>query len=104
MAKLIDEVAEREGMDRSTVIRRFLSQAVRTWLIKRYLEKYQRGDLTLWQAASRCGLFLEMIQEVRKREIPVPYTLEQLIEHGFRLKEEVYLQAVGRARKIISEN
>lgn len=81
LARMIDEVAAREGMDRSTVIRRFLSEAVRDWLIKRSLEEYERGNLTLWQAAARCGLSLwEMIQEVRKREVRVPYTLEELRE------------------------
>jgi len=81
LARMIDEVATREGMNRSTVIRRLLSEAVRDWLIKRSLEEYERGNLTLWQAAARCGLSLwEMIQEVRKREVRVPYTLEELRE------------------------
>ncbi|MEM1582441.1 MAG: ribbon-helix-helix protein, CopG family [Candidatus Bathyarchaeia archaeon] len=34
LARLIDEVARRENMDRSTVIRRFLSKAARDWLIE----------------------------------------------------------------------
>ena len=79
LAEMIDEVAEREGMDRSTVIRRFLSKAVKDWLIERSLEEYERGKLTLWQAATKCGLSLwEMVEEVRAREIRVPYTLEEL--------------------------
>lgn len=81
LAKTIDEVAKEEGMDRSTVIRRFLTQAVRTWMIEKSLEEYQEGKLTLWQAASKCRLPLwEMINEVKNREIHVPYTLEELEE------------------------
>jgi len=81
LVKVIDEIAEREGMDRSTVIRRFLHKAVRDWLIERSLEDYESGKLTLWQAATRCGLSLwEAIYEVKKREIHVPYTLEELRE------------------------
>lgn len=81
LAKAIDEVAKREGMDRSTVIRRFLSKAMKDWLIERSLEDYEEGKATLWQAATICGLSLwEMISEVRKREIHVPYTLEELRE------------------------
>lgn len=81
LAKAIDEVAKREGMDRSTVIRRFLSKAVRDWLIERSLEDYEAGKLTLWQAAAKCGLSLwEMVEEVKKREIHIPYTLENLRE------------------------
>lgn len=81
LAGLIDEVAEREGMDRSTVIRRFLSRAVKDWFIDRRLEEYGAGRLTLWQAATRCGLSLwEMIEEVKAREVRVPYTLDELKE------------------------
>ncbi len=81
LAKAIDEVAKREGMDRSTVIRRFLSKAVRDWLIERSLEDYEEGKLTLWQAAAKCGLSLwEMVDEAKKREVHVPYTLEDLRE------------------------
>ena len=81
LAKVIDEIAMREGMDRSTVIRRFLMKAVKGWLIERSLEDYEEGKLTLWQAAARCDLsLLEMIEEVKKREIHVPYTLEELRE------------------------
>ncbi len=81
LAKVIDEVARREGMDRSTVIRRFLMKAVKEWLIERSLEDYEQGKVTLWQAAARCDVSLwEMISEVKKREIHVPYTLEELRE------------------------
>ena len=81
LAKIIDSIAKREGMDRSTVIRRFLLRAVKDWLIEKSLDEYEEGKLTLWQAAEKCGLSLwEMINEVKKREIHVPYTLEELRE------------------------
>ena len=81
LAKVIDEIAMMEGMDRSTVIRRFLMKAAKEWLIKRSLEDYEAGKLTLWQAAARCDLSLwEMIEEAKKRETHVPYTLEELRE------------------------
>lgn len=79
LAKIIDDIARREGMDRSTIIRRFLLRAVKDWLIERSLEEYEQGKITLWQAAKRCNLSLwEIIDEVKKREIHVPYTLEEL--------------------------
>ena len=81
LVKIIDSIAEKEGMDRSTVIRRFLLKAVKDWLIQRSLEEYENGKLTLWQAAEKCGLSLwEMIDEVKKRSVHVPYTLEELKE------------------------
>jgi len=81
LAKLIDEIAKQEGMDRSTIMRRFLSKAVGDWLIERNLKDYEEGKITLWQAAERCGLSLwEVVSEVKKREIHVPYSLEDLKE------------------------
>ena len=81
LAKVIDEVSKEEGMDRSTVIRRFLMKAVKEWLIERRLEDYEQGKITLRQAAEKCGLSLwEIVIEARKREIHVPYTLEEFKE------------------------
>jgi predicted HTH domain antitoxin len=81
LVKIIDRIAKEEGMDRSTVIRRFLLRAVKEWMIEKSLKEYEQGKLTLWQAAERCGLSLwEMINEVKKREVHVPYTLEELKE------------------------
>ena len=81
LAKVIDEVSKEEGMDRSTVIRRFLMKAVKEWLIEKSLEDYEQGKVTLWQAAERCGLSLwEIVIEARKSELHVPYTLEEFRE------------------------
>jgi predicted HTH domain antitoxin len=81
LAKVIDTVSKEEGMDRSTVIRRFLMKAVKEWLIEKSLREYEDGKITLWQAARKCGLSLwEMIDEVKKRKIHVPYTIEEFKE------------------------
>ncbi|MEM2107180.1 MAG: UPF0175 family protein [Candidatus Bathyarchaeia archaeon] len=81
LARIIDSIARIEGTDRSTVIRRFLLRATRDWLIEKSLEEYERGKLTLWQAAKKCELSIwEIISEVKKRGVHVPYTLEELKE------------------------
>ena len=81
LVETIDQIAKKEGMDRSTVIRRFLSSAVRNWLIEKSLEEYEEGKLTLWQAAKKCGLSLwEMAEEVKRRAVHVPYRLDDLKE------------------------
>lgn len=90
LAKVIDEVSKEEGMDRSTVIRRFLTKAAKEWLIEKSLQDYEEGKITLWQAAEKCSLSVwEMIAEAKKREIRVPYTLESFRED---------LKAVTKAR------
>ena len=81
LAKLIDEIAKQEGMDRSTIVRRFLNKAVRDWLTEKNLKDYEEGRITLWQAAENCSLSLwEIINEAKKRGVIVPYTLEDLKE------------------------
>jgi predicted HTH domain antitoxin len=81
LAHLIDSIAKKEGMDRSTIIRRFLLKAAKDWLIDESIEQYEQGKLTLWQAAERSSLTLwEMIEEVKKRSAHAPYTLDELRE------------------------
>jgi len=79
LLKLIDEIAQREGMDRSTVLRRFLEQSVKTWLIDKSLKEYEEGKLTLRQAARISGLSLwEALHEIKNRKTYLPYTIEDL--------------------------
>lgn len=81
LSKRINEIAEEEGLDKSTVVRKFLADGTKNWLIEKSLEDYEEGRTTLWQAADRCGLSLwETIQEAEKREIHVPYTKDELEE------------------------
>ncbi len=75
----IDLVAEEEASDRSTAIRKLLQKATKEWLIEKNLEYYEDGKITLWQAAKKSGISLwEMIEEVKKKDIHVPYTIEDL--------------------------
>lgn len=77
----IDHIAENEAIDRSAVIRKFLVQSLHEWKIQQHLGEYQQGKITLWQAARKCHLSLwEIIDEVKKRKIRVPYGLEELRE------------------------
>ncbi len=81
LARVIDEVSKEEGMDRSTVIRRFLTKAAKEWLIEKSLQDYEEGKITLWQAGEKCGVSLwEIILEAKKKDIHVPYTLEEFRE------------------------
>ena len=81
LAKLIDRIAKEEGMDRSTIIRRFLMSSTTDRMIEKRLKEYEEGKITLWKAAEKCELTLyEMIIEVKKRGAKVPYSLEELHE------------------------
>lgn len=79
LAKLIDNIAQKEGMDRSTVLRRFLEQSAKNWLINKSLKDYQDGRITLRQAAKISELSLwEAIEEAKNRKIYFPYTVDDL--------------------------
>ncbi|MBM3699603.1 MAG: ribbon-helix-helix protein, CopG family [Actinobacteria bacterium] len=79
LAKLIDKIAKNEGMDRSTVLRRFLEKSTKNWFLEKSLKEYQEGKLTLRQAAKISGLSLwEIIEEVKNKKIYFPYTIEDL--------------------------
>lgn len=76
--KIISKI---ENLDRSTVIRRLLAQAIKEWQIDYVLEQYKQGRITLWKAARDVGLSLrEMIALASKKGIPFQYTIEDLRE------------------------
>ncbi|KXA90953.1 hypothetical protein AKJ63_01505 [candidate division MSBL1 archaeon SCGC-AAA259D18] len=78
LSETIDEIARKEGVDRSAIVRRFLDRGTSEWLIERSLREYEEGRITLWHAAEKCDLSLwEMMREAEKREIQVPYTVEE---------------------------
>jgi predicted HTH domain antitoxin len=79
LVELIDKIAREEGMDRSTILRRFLTRSASEWLISYSLKEYESGKMSLWKAASRCGLSLwEIIEEARKKGIYASYSLKDL--------------------------
>lgn len=77
--KRIDELAARKGMDRSTILRSFLLSALKEHTIREYLEKYQEGKTTLWEAAEACDLTLwDMVQEIQQRHVHTSYGMKEL--------------------------
>lgn len=47
----IKEIAEKENLDSSSVVRRLLAGAIKEWRIKHSLEKYAKGEFSFGQAA-----------------------------------------------------
>lgn len=74
--ELIENV---EQSDRSTTLRRLLSNAVRQWKLEHYSRLYGDGKVTLARAARDAGVSLwEMMDYARTRKTPVQYDLEDL--------------------------
>ncbi len=74
--ELIEDV---EQCDRSTTVRRLLSQAIRQWKLEHYVRLYGDGKLTLARAARDAGVSIwEMLDYARARKAPAQYDLEDL--------------------------
>jgi len=77
----IERIAEAEGVDRSTALRKVLEKGLREWKIEIALKLLEEGKVTLWKAASIAGVSLwEMLEIVEARGIPLPVRAEDVIE------------------------
>jgi predicted HTH domain antitoxin len=66
-----------EQSDRSTTLRRLLSQAIRDWKLEHYARLYGDRKVSLARAAQDAGVSLwEMMDYVRTRRIAGQYDLE----------------------------
>ncbi len=77
----IERISRIEHLDKSTVVRRLLSNAVQEWLIDYALSQYRDGKITIGRAAQMVGIPLrEMIAIATKKGIPFQYSLDDLRE------------------------
>ena len=77
----IEEAAELENVDRSTVARGFLKIGIREARKKRALEMYRNGRYTLWKAAQVADVPLrEMMELAEENKIPLHISPEDVDE------------------------
>ncbi|ADC65075.1 protein of unknown function UPF0175 [Ferroglobus placidus DSM 10642] len=75
----IERLSKEEGIDKGTLIRKLITESLREYKIKRALELYRDGKVSLWKAAEIAGItYREALEELRKRNIPFKYDLEDL--------------------------
>ena len=75
-AKKLEEIAEEEQVDKSTVIARALQRYIRDWKLERAVESYRDGSVTLSRAAEIAGTSIwEMIDVLGKRKVQAQYDL-----------------------------
>jgi predicted HTH domain antitoxin len=79
--KLIEEFAHEEKVDKSTILDRALEMYTREWSLKKALELYRNGRITLSRAAEIAGLSIwEIIDALEKRKIVLQYDAEDFEE------------------------
>ena len=75
----IERISREEGVDRGTLIRRLLAESLREYRVRRALDLYRSGKVSLWRAAELAGItYREALEELRRRNIPFSYSLEDL--------------------------
>lgn len=80
-AEELERVAEMLGEDRSSIIRKALSEGLRDLRIRRAVERYQTGEVSVKQAARIAGVSLgEWLEIARERNLTTQLTPEDL-EH-----------------------
>jgi predicted HTH domain antitoxin len=85
----IEETADRENMDKSTVARRLLKAGIEEARKSRALKQYREGKWSLWKAAGEAGISLrDMMDLLMENRIPMNITLEDVDEAWREALEE----------------
>ena len=81
MVKIIEEIAREEKVDKSTILNRALDHYIREWKLRKAIESYREGLITLSRAAEIAGVSIwEMIDILAERKIQPQYDIEDLEE------------------------
>jgi len=72
LIKQIEEEAQQEKTDKSTVARRLIALGIEQARRARAMEDYRKGRCTVWKASERAGVSLrEMMELLRGEKIPL---------------------------------
>ena len=75
----LDEIANKEQIDRTALARKMLTEAIQRWKMDDAIAACQRGDITKARAAELAGMSVyDVMDEVRQRGTPPSYTLDEL--------------------------
>ncbi len=67
-AEKLEKIAKKENIDRSALVRKFILQKLKEYDIKQMVELYQKGIVSMQEAASQADVSLYEIMEYIKRE------------------------------------
>jgi len=79
MIEEIENIAEIEKLDKSSVIRRLLNSAIPVWKLEYALKLYQNKKISIGKAAELSSISIwEFLGFLSKHKIPINYDLEDL--------------------------
>jgi len=89
LIKQIEEEAQEEKTDKSTVARRLIALGIEQARKARAIEDYRKGRCTVWKASERAGVSLrEMMELLRREKIPLHLSPEDA--------DQAWREALGR--------
>jgi predicted HTH domain antitoxin len=89
LLKKIEEEAQYEKTDKSTVARKLIAAGIEQTQKARALEEYRKGKCTIWKASEKAGVPLrEMIELLRRERIPLHISAEDVDEAWREAVEE----------------
>ncbi len=75
----IEEACKQEVLDKGTMLRKLIGEALREYHIKKAFDLYAAGKISLWKAASMAGLtYRGALEEIKRRNIPFRYEKQDL--------------------------
>ncbi|VVB85879.1 Uncharacterised protein [uncultured archaeon] len=75
----IEEACKQEVLDKGTMLRKLIGDALREYWIKKAFQSYAEGKVSLWKAARMAGItYRGALEELKKRNIPFRYEKEDL--------------------------
>ncbi len=79
MVKKIEEIAQIEKLDKSSIIRRLLDKGIVQWMEDYALKLYQNGEVSLGRAAEISSLSIwEFLDKLAEKKIPLNYSVDDL--------------------------
>ena len=81
LIKEIEEEAQYQKTDKSTVARKLIAVGIEQARKTRAIEEYRKGKCTIWKASEKAGTSLrEMMEMLRKEKIPIHVSPEDVDE------------------------
>jgi len=75
----IEEACKQEVLDKGTMLRKLIGEALREYHIKKAFDLYVDGKISLWKAARMAGLtYRGALEEIKRRNIPFRYEKQDL--------------------------
>lgn len=80
-ARLVEEIAKEEKVDKSTILEKAVEHYAREWKLKKALERYRDGQITLSRAAEIAEISIwEIIDLLAQKKVNLQYSADDLEE------------------------